>query len=144
MNRTFPAYTLIELLIVIGVFTILIGIGLPVTIDFVRNYSLQSERNSVITLLEFARNQSLTNVNQSSHGLKINANEYATFSGTSYAARDPQYDLSYPKSNSVSISGPSEIVFAPLSGRSNQSSYIISDGVKQFTVTVNQEGTIDW
>ena len=144
MNRVFQAFTLIEVLMVVGIFTILIGIGLPVTIDFVRNYSLQSERNSMVTLLEFTRSQSLTNVNQSSHGLTITTNEYTTFSGASYATRDTQYDLSYPKSSFVSITGPSEVVFAPLTGKSSQSSLVVSDGVKQFTVTVNPEGTIDW
>jgi prepilin-type N-terminal cleavage/methylation domain-containing protein len=142
--RSLNGFTLIELIIVLGVVGILFGIGAPVTVQLVRTYSLRSERDTIVTLLEWARSQSLLNADQSDHGVNISSNTYTGFVGTTYATRQQNTDLVYPRSNTVTITGPTEVVFQSLSGRSGAHSFVISNGEKQYTITINQEGSIVW
>jgi Tfp pilus assembly protein FimT len=138
--------TIIELVVTMGVFAILIGVGMPVTIDFVRNYYLKSERDSLVTLLEWARDQSLVNNSQNNHGVKINSTDFTGFIGSSYPTRTQSQDIIYPRSSVLTVSGQTEVVFEALSGRGSPAptSITISNGQQQYVVTVNQEGRIDW
>lgn len=146
LSRRLRGITLIELIVTMTVFSILIGVGMPVTIDFVRKYYLQSERDTLATLLEWSRDQSLVNNSQNSHGVKINDTDFTGFVGATYATRIQSQDLIYPRSSVLTVSGPTEVVFESLSGRSSPTSatLTISNGQKQYVVSVNQEGRIDW
>jgi len=67
------------------------------------------------------------------------------FAGGSYAGRSAQYDENIPRSAGVSVGGLNEVVFELLSATSTASgTFVLSDGVRSSTVSVNYEGRITW
>lgn len=137
-------YTLMELVMVLGILSLLLMLTIPVSLNFLRNQYLTSDRHAVISLLEWARDQSLMNANQSDHGVKVLSNSYVGFVGTTYATRDQSKDIVYPKSVIVTASGTNEVVFTSLNATATSSTISLANTLKSYSITVNQEGTIDW
>lgn len=138
-------FTVIELILAIGILSILVGFGLVISLDFYRQEVLSAERDNVVSMLRRARNEAQNNINQSNHGVFFGSSAYTIFQGGSYAARNPDFDENFPKSSGITIGGLSEIVFNSLDGGSNVSGTIsLSNGVKNVNIFANYEGRIDW
>lgn len=151
-------FTLIEILIVVGIMTLLGGVTLIVSMDNYHAYAFRAERDTLVSLLQKARSQSMSNIclptngsctNGKAHGVYVSAGQYTVFQGQSYGARDGAVDEIYlvrgvdvkPKSGSLT-----EVVFAQLSGDVLVPGYISllnSDGHVS-TTTITSEGTITW
>ena len=145
---TLPAtagFTLLEILISIGVLTAIAAAGFPVTLDFYHSHQLTTERNSFIAAIRETRNQALSHVGNTDHGLLIASTSYTIFQGSSYAGRTQSQDQLIPHTDSVVISGPPEIVFQSLSGKATSTSFALT-GTDNRTVfiMINTEGMIDW
>lgn len=137
-------FTIAEIIIVIGIFSILFAVALPVGIDFYSNYQLSSESKILVSLLGEARNRAMVNYNESDHGLYFDVNNLLLFQGDNYEFRVTSEDRNFPRTAAVSISGPSELVFSALSGRTASSTYTITDGRRTKFVYVNEEGRIQY
>ena len=136
--------TIIEMIVVIGILGILLGLSAPTLFKFYNQSSARGERDTLIALLREARNLALVNDNNDNHGLYIASTEYIIFKGTSYDTRDSSYDQDFPRLPGITIAGPSEIGFKRLSGKASNAAFTLSNDDITFTVTVNQEGRIDW
>ncbi len=121
---------------------ILFSIGLPIGLGFYRSYQFDSETTLLVSLLENARTLAMINFNESLQGLYIDANNFTVFQGASYASRSVSQDKSFLRNANITITGPSEIVFSQLSGKTSSSTYIVSYGQKTININVNAEGTI--
>jgi len=138
-------FTLIEILFTIAFFTVLVALALPVGLDSYRHYLLTSEASAVLNFLRRAEALSLSNDHASAHGLSIQSNQYVVFQGASYASRNASFDEVYPRSSDVLITGPTEINFTAVSGNPNASStFIFSNGAGSRSISVNEQGTINW
>ncbi|HEY4496619.1 MAG TPA: hypothetical protein VI432_00510, partial [Candidatus Paceibacterota bacterium] len=113
-------FSLLEIVMVIGLMAILGGLGLFIAIDQYRSYALNAERATVVSLLQRARSQALNNLGESRHGIFIDNLNYTLFEGGSYATRVQGYDEIIPKSPSVTTGGIQEITFMQLNGDSSQ------------------------
>lgn len=154
---------MIEILIAIAILAIIIGLGLFVGFDFYKSYSFHSEKSVIVSSLQKARNQSLSNINQTRHGVHFEAApslKYIIFECpinnpkcTDYTASST--DIIISSSYGISIISPSslpfDVVFDQLSGScvspnclTNPLDITISDGIKSYNVFVNSEGRIDW
>lgn len=134
-----------EVIIVLGIFAILFAVGLPIGLDAYRNYLLNSETINLVSFLRRAQNMSFSNVNEVPHGIYMSEDKFIIFEGASYASRNVSADEDFYRSASVSISGPTEIVFAPLSGNPNiGGSFILSNLLRIQSVEINEQGTIFW
>ncbi len=141
---TKKGFTMIELMLIVGILVIIFSMGAPITFEFYQNYQLQSEENKFISFLETARNASMTNLNQLPHGVYRDDDNYIIFEGNSFAARNQIQDQNFPRAKTISVSGPSEIIFDSLSGQTVSSVFVFNNGIKSFNVYVNQEGQINW
>jgi len=156
MNRGF---TLIEIIISLGILGLIASLGLLISIDFLRGRSAHSEQETVVSLLERARSESLNNINQVRHGVHFVASplrymEFECNPGvicTDYSDADTSRDVVVESSYSASITNPTlpfDVVFDQLNGDcvtcSSPQSITINDGVRDYFVTVNSEGQIDW
>lgn len=141
-------FVLIEVLVALGILTIIASLGLFLSMDFFRGYSFNYEKNLLISILQKTRSKSLANINQSNHGFYFdNTNKnYIIFQGDSYTTRDASFDEKFPASKNINITGfPSEgIIFQQLSADSSPVNITISDGVKSATISINEEGRINW
>lgn len=138
-------FTIIEIIIVMALFTGLFAMGAVTGTDSYQRYIFRSELEKTGALLQKARSSAMANVGESSHGVYFgDSANTILFRGASYTASSP-YNLKIERSKAVSISGPLEIVFTPLSGATVTTGIItLTDGVRNATITVNNEGLINW
>ena len=83
-------FTLIETLVVIAILTVLFGVVLKAFYTQSRTASAERDAQSVLTLLQRARNQSLASIDNSSFGVRFTASSSSFFKGTSYSAAATQ------------------------------------------------------
>lgn len=138
-------FTLIETIIAIAILTIIASLGLVFGIDFYKTYSLDAERNMIVSVLQKARSRAQNNINQSPHGVSFQANEYIIFQGASYISRSVAYDQIIPKNPAIVVNGFSEAVFEQLNGNSQTIGDIVLDNGKRLAIiSINNEGRINW
>jgi prepilin-type N-terminal cleavage/methylation domain-containing protein len=144
-SHQFSGFTLIEVLVVMGILTIITSLGYLVTVDFYKSYAFNAERDTIISLMQKARAQSLSNINQAGHGFYVNGNNYIVFQGLNYANRTSSYDQALSISPGISVSPqPFEADFGQISGTSSSLSLVLTDGKRSETISLNSEGQINW
>ena len=110
------AFTIVELLIVIGITTLLAATTLPIYHNF--QLSSQLNENTVLLMqtIRTARQNSISRVNNSAHGVKFQLNSYVLYQGSSYASRNINYDREVELDDvlkfSLNLGGPDEISFS--------------------------------
>ncbi|MDH3451792.1 MAG: GspH/FimT family pseudopilin [Gammaproteobacteria bacterium] len=58
-HRTQTGFTLVELIIALGLAAVLLGIGVPAFTDFIRNNRMIGVTNELVTALQFARSEAV-------------------------------------------------------------------------------------
>ncbi len=144
-RKTGAGFTLIEILIVIAIFTALATMGVIVGLDSYGRYLFRSDLATAASLLQKARSEAMNNIGETPHGVYFNdpAN-FILFYGASYATRNTSFDLAVSRNKTVATSGLTEIVFIPLSGTTAGGAVMLHNGVSNTTITVNNEGGINW
>ena len=156
-------FTIIEILIAIAILVVILGLGLFVAFDFYKSYAFRAEENIITSVLQKARNQSLSNISQVRHGVRFadSPMRYILFECptgipqcTSYTASSTDNIIN--ASYGISITHPSlpfDVIFDQLSGDcitsttfncSSDNPVTVSDGSKSYDITINSEGRIDW
>jgi prepilin-type N-terminal cleavage/methylation domain-containing protein len=147
-NRTknSAGFTLLELLIVMGLFAIILSFGLAIGFDSFRRDTLKTERTNLVSALQKARSQAVNNIDNNMHGFYFDGANYIVFEGTSFATRDTSRDLFIPRNSTISLSGlPHGVVFEQLSGDATPAGVIVlEDGISSTTISINEEGRIEW
>ena len=145
--------TVIEIVVVIGIFAILAASGLFLSMDFYRAYAANSELVTIVSSLGKARNQSLANLNEKEHGLHIETDKYVIFEGAVVPAvydSGAASNLDIPAGSNTTVSGPSEIIFERLTGKARSESddcpctisFTTQGQTKE--IDINSEGGIEW
>ncbi len=144
-QKSTAGFTLIELVVALGVLTVIFGLGTFVSMDLYRAHLFDSEKTTLLTIMHKARGQSQHHIGGVAHGVYISPTATILFTGSSYGARDASKDISFPCSPSIHESGLAEIVFAPLTAQVAVPGVLtLTDGVRFATIIVNSEGQIDW
>ena len=86
------AFTLIELLIVIGIMLILAAVVAPIYGNLQVSGQLNENTSQIIQTLRIARERSIARLNNASHGVYFQADRYTLHQGTSYVLRESEYD----------------------------------------------------
>jgi len=153
VNHTQRAFTLLEVLVVIGLFTSIAAISLFIDLNSYRGDAFRAEKTMIGTLLQKARADALNNIDQDPHGVAFfppdHPTSYVIFSGTSYSASLPASREVFDSSYQIQISpaSPTEVVFQQLSGATAFGGDItLTDPARGMTqaITINQEGLISW
>jgi len=139
------SFTLLEILIIIGIIAILISLTLPLSLDFYRSQQLETHSQGIIQTLRQAQLKAMAQEADSSFGVYLTDESYILFKGNSYFTRDPQYDEIFDLPIVINVGGLSEILFSKLSGSpSVTGSIIIGSGEgEQRIITINQAGRIN-
>lgn len=141
-DNSHAGFTLFEALITVGILAILLAAGLPVGWNFYNSSQFESEYNTMTSMLQLARGLAMSNYNQSSFGLSINSENFVVFQGSSFAGRTASQDRSFPRADSVTITGSNEVVFTQLSGAVASTSFNLSDGRMSRDLYLNSEGLV--
>lgn len=137
-------FTLIELVVVIGLMALFMAFTLPVGMETLRQHAFLNARESIRTTLTTAREDTLAGTNNAAWGVALFPHDIVRFQGSSYASRVPAYDVTISLGSLVTLSGPSEVTFTRPDGfPSTPSTLILTDSQRTATTTVNVLGTID-
>jgi prepilin-type N-terminal cleavage/methylation domain-containing protein len=141
------AFSLIEVLVVLGVFAAVAAFSLFMGIDAIARGSALSERDTLVSLLTSARTAGLANINERPHGVRIDATHFTRFEGVSYDSF-PSTRKSVPRNAAVSVSGPAlpvDIVFSQLAATTTGYATItLTEAPASYTVDINSMGRIEW
>lgn len=165
MNQHNQGFTLIEILVVLALFVFIAGFALFVSMDSYRGFSFRSERDTIISVLQKARNQAISNIclgacstnDGKKHGVRFDpANkQYIIFQTTTdyTTGHDVSVDQAISMNNTVSFTTspplpppplPFDIIFNQLDGTSAGRSFTVSDGSHPPSqISINSEGQID-
>ncbi len=148
----YRAFTLLEVLVVVGIIALISSIAGITSIDAYRKTLTKEDIAELVSITRNARILSVTgsgeennNTASRSHGIKVFPHEIILFSGASYQTRATPLDASYPLLGPETFSSTGEIVFAPYTGRTENEN-IISVTVSKtlfWKLTVNTAGGIN-
>lgn len=142
--RRHKGFTLIEIIIVMAIFSALAAIGTFFNFSFYGSSSLQADADIFTSSLQRARSRAVNNINESRHGLYIDSSEYILFQGDSFVTRNPSLDEPVSRNPNLIFIGPTAVVFSQLSGDSSfQGDIVITSGFKTATVSLNYAGRIN-
>lgn len=111
LEHSRAGFTLVEVLIVLGMLATLATIGLAISIPFLRVQTVSAAADTVEAQLASAQFASYAQADDAFHGIAVLPGEVVHFEGPSYAQRDPTRDVSYNIASQITASGQTEIVF---------------------------------
>lgn len=138
-------FTIIELLIVIGILAALALFSAPIFQNFNQSNDLQTAFNLIINKIISAQIKSQSVVDDSAWGVKIIGNEAVIFKGNNYIGRDPAFDEKASFSSNIAVNPLFEIVFNKLTGYPNFSfpNITITNGLNEAKIfSINEKGAV--
>ncbi len=137
-------FTLIEVILVIGLIGILIFLSIPFYQSFQVESQLDSTTEEVVNILRRAQSKAMASQRDSNFGVKLTSGQYTLFKGDSYAAREVIYDEDYNIPETLSINGLTEIVFNKLKGTtSNTGNITVTSNNNSKTININETGRVE-
>lgn len=147
-------FTLMEVIVTISLISILLSLGLILSMDVFRGTVFRSTRQVLVSSLTTARGRAVSNLYQSTHGVCYLAPNFVIFRGTSYSATSP-YNETIEGNPAVTLSSAGNfftcgsgagIVFSQLAATTSNTGMITvtESGHADETVSVNGLGTILW
>lgn len=150
-NSSQKGLTLIEVLIALGIASVLFGVGLVMTLSDYRATNARHEIQTIVTLLQTARSAAINNIDGSAHGVVIHPPEhpssYVVFAGSSYAERTSADVIDQSYAVDVGEGSMGEVVFAARSGAvASSGAIVLVDSARNAstTISINAEGRISW
>lgn len=139
-------FTLIEVLIVVGLIGLIATLGVLIGFDSITRSSLGGERDFLVSFIVGARARALANVDESPQGIYIDENSVILFEGSEYNPADPNNRISERNSSILISPNPTEIVFEQLSANvtSGAGVFTLSSDEKTAEVDVNTVGRVEW
>lgn len=143
-RRISNGFTLIEILIIVGLFALLIASSLIIGLDSVGRSTVHGERDLAVLMLTGARTRALANINEAPQGVYIDSSNITIFEGSSYAAGVNKRVT--PRNAGISIApNPAEVVFDQITADvASDISIVFSNGSQSAQVDINTEGGIEW
>ncbi len=143
-------FTLFEVLIVIGMFSVLSSAALFIDLNTYRGDALRDEQQALMTLLQRARADAMNNLDGQPHGVALQPSGYdgwVLFTGESYDVADHSHDERVSNTSHLAIasSSPTELVFEQLSGAANYDGVVTlvdREQNKTTSIVLNHEGNI--
>lgn len=151
-------FTLIEILVVVSMMVIIMSFGIFFDMDKFRQNSFQADRDILISALQHARSQAISNIcygdtsicqeDGKPHGVYIESHQFTIFQGTDFANRNIVYDAILETEYDIAYSGLTEVVFDQLTGDvvSGAGSITMTDPLnsRSSVISINSEGQIIW
>ncbi|HRH24202.1 MAG TPA: prepilin-type N-terminal cleavage/methylation domain-containing protein [Candidatus Paceibacterota bacterium] len=149
-------FTLLEILVVMGLVLMVVAFGLIVSFDDYRGFTFRNERDIVVSVIQKARGQAINNMcfgagctDGKAHGVYFGTpGEYVVFQGTSYATRDVALDeVIAARDNASVVSGMTSVVFNRLRADTTTvggTTLTITQPGHTSTITVEPEGRVWW
>lgn len=145
--KKFSGFTALELLIVISILAIITISVIGSLSSYRKEQSLRAQMLNVVSLINESRSKTLSSLDFSSYGVRVQQDSLISFKGDSFSTNDP-YNIVYNLPDgiyieNISIVGGNNIFFKKLTGETqNTGSFDISIGSKKRTVTILKNGQL--
>jgi len=137
-------FTLVELLLVVGMMAILASFVAPVSTSFFQAQALDETAAGVLDTLRRAHAHALFQKNDSDFGVRFLSGSYVLFQGASYDARVQAQDETFDLPAGTAISGTPEVMFVKRSGAASSTGYVtVTAGNASTTIFVSSAGVIE-
>ncbi len=145
-------FTLLEVIVVLAILTVLLGMTVFMSMDSFRSTAKRSEQAEVVTLLQKGRSHSMGNINGVRWGLCADTvlKQYVLFRGTYISGASTNEPMNMDAGVTIS-SSPSTFlcssggqVFTQLSATTSSTTVTLTQNGRASTISINNEGTIDW
>jgi prepilin-type N-terminal cleavage/methylation domain-containing protein len=154
INKSY-GFTLIELILVITIFSFMFGMASLVLGNFMNNRALRTDGEMIVQTIREARTMAIAQNQDSSWGVYFDNSssprKYVLFKGLSYAARDNSFDrINELHSNvayqTISLNGGAqETIFSKRSGQTDQFGAVVLQYQDEiFDIDINAMGAIDY
>lgn len=153
VNKTkFEGFSYIEILIVLGIFSIASFFFLPFSLSQLSASRVSYHAADVNSLAFGTQQNAFSQKNGSDHGIRFNTDDFDVFEGASYATSTSSYNVDLD--NSVEFTdvdlelvgtstSTTELVFDRGEFKPNaDGSITLSDGAQSYTLYINEEGLI--
>lgn len=144
------AFTIIEVVIVVGIIAILAGLSGPAANIFLSRNEVNTEALKITDALRRARAQSMYAVQDSVWGVHFTSTDYTVFRGSSYNPADVYNDTFILPGiltiSTITINGSgSDIIFDRIAGTTSTfgTTTVQNDAAESRTIVVNSGGTIN-
>ena len=139
-------FSVIELILVMGILTLLLSISIPPGITFYKTREFNVHKNGIVQSLRRAQLKAMSIEGDSPFGIYVSSGQrYVLFKGDSYATRDSSYDEIFDLPNNFQVLGVSEFVFSKLSGTPSNigTTTLIADTFSE-DIHINELGRINY
>jgi len=142
---TMSGFTLLEVVLSLALIGLLFGIGIPIYQSIQSRNDLEVAVNTAAQMLRLAQTAAQAVDGDISWGVKFQSGSITLFKGSSYAARDVQFDETFDISPSIIATGTTEIVFSKFSGNPQAAAtttLILAGDTKN--IIINAKGIINY
>lgn len=146
--------SVLEILIVLSIIAVLASILLPSLSLFRREQTLNNTIGDIVSLLNTARNNTISSLNSNNYGVHFQSDRAIYFTGSVFDSGDVtnvpfvfDSSVNIPSVNGINLNGGgSDIVFTRLTGDTTNHGTIIvtltSDSTHQKIITISKTGSI--
>jgi prepilin-type N-terminal cleavage/methylation domain-containing protein len=141
----YRGFTLIELILSVGVLSILLMISIPLTQRYVTRNNVDVLSNVVVQDLYRAQNLARSGENNGNWGVQIQSGVVTVFQGDSYVSRNQPKDETYSFASSITITGQNEYVFSKFTGKpTSAGSTTLTTNSDTKVISVSADGVIEY
>jgi prepilin-type N-terminal cleavage/methylation domain-containing protein len=115
-NKRSGGFTLVEMILSVALVGIAVGIGASLLQTFQANADLDASQSTYVGMIRRAQTLAMTQSYDSPWGVHAENGFIALFQGSSWETRDPEHDEVHQLSESISVSGLSDVTFEKLTG----------------------------
>lgn len=142
-------FTLLEIIVVLGIFLALSVLAFPTTIAQVQKGKMESATSDMSSLIFVQQQDAFSGLNNKNYGVAFAEDSYTLYIGNSLATAESTEVIDLPNGltiNQITLSNAAtEINFTKGSLKpSDFGSITITNGIQTFTWSINREGLISY
>lgn len=144
IGRTRSGLTTIELILTIGIMSVMFAVATPIFRSFLLKNDLEISFNVFNQDLYRAQSLARNGERDSNWGVRVQTGSIVLFKGNSYSSRDQGFDEVYTIPSGVQIGGMAEYVFQKFTGLpipTGSSTLQYGGGIR--TSTINSKGMVE-
>ncbi|KKQ80268.1 MAG: hypothetical protein UT02_C0012G0019 [Parcubacteria group bacterium GW2011_GWC2_38_7] len=141
-----PGFTLLELVITIGIFLIIAGVSVPLYFKFQEFSEKESVKQETLQMIREVQLQAKIGLDNNNHGIYFSGHNYTTYTGLTFASKIAGSDQDYELSNIISVEAETDLNFLKNTGTPTiDTSLLLTNdrSNESATFTINEIGLVE-